>query len=76
MLKKISMAAALLAASTSMAMAFNFGRPVPIVPKEPPHKTFEAPEIDPSTAVAGLTLLAGGVAVMIGRRSKRLQTTA
>jgi hypothetical protein len=35
-----------------------------------------APEIDPSSAVAGLTLLAGGLAVMLGRRSKRLQTQA
>jgi hypothetical protein len=30
-----------------------------------------APEIDPSSAIAGLTLLAGGIAVMVGRRAKR-----
>ena len=35
-----------------------------------------APEIDPSSAVAGLTLLAGGLAVMVGRRSRRLEVQA
>jgi hypothetical protein len=29
-----------------------------------------APEIDPSSAVAGLTLMMGGLAVLRGRRSK------
>lgn len=29
-----------------------------------------APEIDPSSAIAGLTLMIGGVAVLRGRRSK------
>jgi len=29
-----------------------------------------APEIDPSSAVAGVTLLAGALAVMRGRRTK------
>jgi hypothetical protein len=32
----------------------------------------EAPEIDPASAVGGLTLLLGGVAVLRGRRSVRL----
>jgi LPXTG-motif cell wall-anchored protein len=31
-----------------------------------------APEIDPSSALAGLTLLSGGLAVMRGRRSRKL----
>ena len=31
----------------------------------------KAPEIDPAGAVAGLTLLAGGLAVLRGRRSER-----
>jgi len=30
-----------------------------------------APEIDPASAMAGLTLLAGGLAVLRGRRSKK-----
>ncbi len=30
-----------------------------------------APEIDPAGAMAGLTLLAGGLAVLRGRRSKK-----
>jgi LPXTG-motif cell wall-anchored protein len=29
-----------------------------------------APEIDPASAVAGLTLMAGGLAVLVGRRRK------
>ena len=32
-----------------------------------------APEIDPASAMAGLTLLAGGLAVLRGRRSKQSQ---
>ncbi len=39
-------------------------------------KCMTAPEIDPSSAVAGLTLLAGGLAVMVGRRSRRLEVQA
>jgi hypothetical protein len=30
-----------------------------------------APEIDPGTALSGLTLLAGGLAVIRGRRTKK-----
>jgi hypothetical protein len=36
----------------------------------PPHST-AAPEIDPASAVGGLTLLLGGLAVIRGRRGKR-----
>jgi hypothetical protein len=36
----------------------------------PPAKT---PEIDPASAMAGLTLLAGGLAVLRGRRSKKTE---
>jgi len=32
--------------------------------------TITAPEIDPASIVAGLTLLCGGLAVLRGRRSK------
>jgi len=38
-------------------------------PPPPPH-VHRAPEIDPSSALAGLTLLAGGLAVLRGRRTK------
>jgi hypothetical protein len=31
----------------------------------------KAPEIDPASAMAGLTLLAGGLAVLRGRRGKK-----
>jgi hypothetical protein len=34
------------------------------------HEPVKAPEIDPSSAIAGLTLMLGGVAVLRGRRSK------
>jgi hypothetical protein len=33
-------------------------------------KTVTAPEIDSTSAIAGLTLMAGGLAVLRGRRSK------
>jgi LPXTG-motif cell wall-anchored protein len=32
--------------------------------------TVSAPEIDPASAMAGLTMLAGGLAVLRGRRKK------
>ena len=32
-----------------------------------------APEIDPASAMAGLTLLAGGLAVLRGRRARKSQ---
>jgi hypothetical protein len=35
--------------------------------KDPAH----APEIDPASAMAALTMLAGGLAVMRGRRAKK-----
>ena len=34
------------------------------------HEPVKAPEIDPSSAMAGLTLMIGGLAVLRGRRSK------
>jgi LPXTG-motif cell wall-anchored protein len=33
--------------------------------------TTSAPEIDPASAMAGLTMLLGGLAVLRGRRSKK-----
>ncbi|HUN74690.1 MAG TPA: hypothetical protein VMU40_09260 [Steroidobacteraceae bacterium] len=40
-------------------------------PSVTPPTAHSAPEIDPSSALMGLTLLAGGLAVIRGRRSKR-----
>ena len=38
-------------------------------PHSPDHeRVHKAPEIDPASAIAGLTLLAGGLAVLRGRR--------
>jgi hypothetical protein len=37
----------------------------------PPPKQMKAPEIDPASAMAGLTMLTGGLAVLRGRRSKK-----
>lgn len=39
-------------------------------PPPPPSHVHRAPEIDPSSALAGLTLLAGGLAVLRGRTGK------
>jgi hypothetical protein len=39
------------------------------VPNRSP-STVQAPEIDPASAMAGLTMLAGGLAVLRGRRLK------
>ena len=36
----------------------------------PNRGTVKAPEIDPASAMAGLTMLAGGLAVLRGRRKK------
>jgi len=43
-----------------------WGPPAP----RPPHPVL-APEIDPASAMAGLTLLAGGLAVLRGRRGRK-----
>jgi hypothetical protein len=40
---------------------------IKICPK-PTNPPFQAPEIDPASAMAGLTMLAGGLAVLRGRR--------
>lgn len=39
-------------------------------PPSEKHEPVKAPEIDPSSAMAGLTLMLGGLAVLRGRRSK------
>jgi hypothetical protein len=44
--------------------------PYEVCTRTPPSKTVAAPEIDAASAVAGLTLMIGGLAVLRGRRSK------
>ena len=39
-------------------------------PSEKHEPVVKAPEIDPSSAMAGLTLMLGGLAVLRGRRNK------
>jgi hypothetical protein len=41
--------------------------PLCYTPRSEPSRT-QAPEIDPASAMAGLTMLAGGIAVLRGRR--------
>jgi hypothetical protein len=44
--------------------------PYEVCTKAPPTKPVAAPEIDAASAVAGLTLMIGGLAVLRGRRGK------
>jgi len=61
--------AATLALTLGMAAAaYADGPPAPAVPPDLRHFV-RAPEIDPSSAIAGLTLLTGGLAVLRSRRS-------
>jgi len=41
--------------------------------KSSPPSTVRAPEIDASSAVAGLTLMLGGLAILSGRRKKNIE---
>jgi len=83
---KLASVAVLLLAATSVASAHGNG-PSPVICKDitkidntidnlDPNAHLKpgawcAPEIDPGSAMAGLTLLLGGVAVIRGRRSKK-----
>jgi hypothetical protein len=67
--------AATLALTLAMGAAAYAGPPppAPLPPPPswwgpPPPVVHRAPEIDPASALAGLTLLAGGLAVLRGRR--------
>jgi len=71
-------AAALVLTLGMASGAFAFGPPFPPPPPPPPPTWWgppppvhRAPEIDPVGAVAGLTLLAGGLAVLRGRRARK-----
>lgn len=46
-----------------------FEFPGPVFKPSPEHERTNCPEIDPNSSIAALTLLAGGVAVLRGRRS-------
>jgi hypothetical protein len=59
--------AATLALTLGMAAAAHALSPPP--PPPPPPWVHRAPEIDPAGAIAGLTLLAGGLAVLRSRRN-------
>ena len=50
--------------------------PYEVCTNNPPPNPVRAPEIDAASAVAGLTLMLGGLAVLRGRRSKIVATKA
>ena len=55
-----------------MASVASAGGHKPPPPKWcPPVPTIKAPELDPTSATAGLTMLLSGLAVMRGYRSKK-----
>jgi hypothetical protein len=74
--RKVSLALALmtLAGMASASSAGSGGKCFNVLwfnfcsPSSPP--AVAAPEIDPASAMAGLTMLAGGLAVLRGRRGK------
>ncbi len=81
MLKKISLAVALMSIAGvasanpgSKCVNFIIFEWCPAPPSNP--SPLKAPEIDPSSALAGLSLLAGGLAVLRGRRSKNSKQEA
>jgi hypothetical protein len=80
-LKKISLAVALMSIAGVAAAApgkgcinFIIFEWCPAPPSNP--SPLQAPEIDPSSALAGLSLLAGGLAVLRGRRAKNSKLDA
>jgi hypothetical protein len=62
--------AILLFGMASVALAGGDRKPPPPKWCPPPPKEMKAPEIDPSSAMAGLTMLLGGLAVVRGHRPK------
>ena len=64
--------AATLALTLGTAAAAYADGPLPSTVPPPDYwRVHRAPEIDPAGAIAGLTLLAGGLAVLRGRRAKK-----
>ena len=84
MIRKIGLALALMTVTgVASASGGNSERcfPLPFLPPicfnsqsgpSQPTKT-QAPEIDPASAMAGLTMLAGGIAVLRGRRRIKIK---
>ncbi len=76
MVKKIGLAIALVAmagvasADTGGNTCVNMAFLKILCDAGPNRGVVNAPEIDPASAMAGLTLLAGGLAVLRGRRKK------
>ena len=80
MVRKLALAIVLTSAA-GMASAAAFGEtctthyllglfPYEVCTATPPRNPIAAPEIDASSAAAGLTLMIGGLIVVRGRRSK------
>jgi hypothetical protein len=74
MVRKISLALVLMTMA-GVASATEHGAPVScqflwldFCPSKPAPGPVKAPEIDPASAMAGFTMLAGGLAVLRGRR--------
>jgi hypothetical protein len=74
MFRKVTFALVLLTAATGASASENcvilWHDWFPVISCEPTaeHKTLTAPEIDPSSSVAGLTMLIGALAVFRDRR--------
>lgn len=75
-MKKLILAAVLFAGTSTAAFAGDgcitiWGFTLFCLPPPPvQHNPVTAPEIDPASALAGLALMAGGLAVLRGRRTK------
>lgn len=63
--------AAILALTLGVAAAVYADDDLPYAGSPDHERVHRAPEIDPAGAIAGLTLLAGGLAVLRGRRNRK-----
>ena len=70
MSKAVSKAIGILALSMCLGTAAHAGPAARVINNSSPPAT-AAPEIDPASALGGLTLLLGGLAVVRGRRIKK-----
>ena len=75
MIRKISLVLALMTIASVASAKDSDSKCVHILwfdfcPPSEKHEPVRAPEIDPSSAIAGLTLMMGGLAILRGRRSK------
>jgi hypothetical protein len=71
MSKAASKAIGILALSLCLGTAAHASSPAPRVINNSSPPATAAPEIDPASALGGLTLLLGGLAVVRGRRIKK-----